>query len=459
MALSSSSLPSQVEETLAACPQFRILLVGNSGVGKSSLVSSIFNISKEQTGVQHGRAGAADINREYTSLSNPRFILHDSQGFEAGSAVNWETVQAFIKAKRKEKELKNRLHAIWLCLETPRTGSRLLETGDQNLLRTAQELQIPVIVVFTKYDFLFNEKYKELQEEDEDKEYEELEPVAETKAAAALKERLREFTDFDFTSVSWAKVSTGKDYKDAKGRLDMLHELTRVTRKCLHNVEADLWPSWAAAQQLSETEKASKLEYWLDLGENTVYEKHRLIECMARIRDDILLVWNFNDPDKLLVSQEFGSKMFEFVKEFLPEPVTTSDFSATSDYVSVAAAIVPVLGQIVAAGSIITSFAKAAYSGYQKGHSTAVCFGVYITDFTLILHHLFLATLVREPPRPLTPELVDETLRLYQNGDASRIHKAVLGAIGRVPSNPERKIAELIKFEITGGREWDEDHL
>ncbi|THV00505.1 hypothetical protein K435DRAFT_964033 [Dendrothele bispora CBS 962.96] len=457
MSLSSSILPSQVEETLAACPH---------GVGKSSLVSSIFNISKEQTGVQHGRAGVADINREYTSPSNPRFILHDSQGFEAGSAVNWGTVQSFIKAKCEEKELKNRLHAIWLCLETPRTGSRLLETGDQNLLRTAQELQIPVIVVFTKYDVLFNEKYNELQAEDEEKEYEELEPIAETKAAAALKERLREFTDFDFSSVSWAQVSTGKDYKDVKGRLDMLQELTRVTRKCLHNVEADLWPSWAAAQQVNARQKIyfsiqeGFKKYWRDLGENTVYEKHRLIECMARIRDDILLVWNFNDPDKLLVSQEFGSKMFEFVKEFLPEPVTTSDFSATSDYVSVAAAIVPVLGQIVAAGSMITSFAKAAYSGYQRGHSTAVCLRVYITDLTLILHHLFLATLVCEPPRPITPELVDETVRLYQNGDASRIHKDVLGAIGRVPSNPERKIADLIKFEVTGGREWDsEDHL
>jgi len=34
-------------------------------------------------------AGIANIGREYTTQKNPRLVLHDSQGFEAGSADSW----------------------------------------------------------------------------------------------------------------------------------------------------------------------------------------------------------------------------------------------------------------------------------------------------------------------------------------------------------------------------------
>jgi len=36
-------------------------------------------------------AGIANIGREYTTQENPRSVLHDSQGFEAGSADNWNS--------------------------------------------------------------------------------------------------------------------------------------------------------------------------------------------------------------------------------------------------------------------------------------------------------------------------------------------------------------------------------
>ncbi|KAF8811824.1 hypothetical protein BYT27DRAFT_7088594 [Phlegmacium glaucopus] len=108
------SLPSTVEGTLAACPKFRILVVGNTGVGKSSLVSSVFNIGIKDIDIADGRAGKANIAREYTSDANVRFILHDSQGFEPGSIEEWEVVEKFIRDKCDDcLESKDRLHAIW----------------------------------------------------------------------------------------------------------------------------------------------------------------------------------------------------------------------------------------------------------------------------------------------------------------------------------------------------------
>ncbi|PPQ81883.1 hypothetical protein CVT25_013877 [Psilocybe cyanescens] len=103
-------LPSQVEDTLGECPRFRILLVGKSGVGKSSLIAEIFNLDKEKVKIM--LAGNAEIEYGYTSPENPRFILHDSKGFEAGSGDNWTKVEKFLEQSRKSNLL-DKVHAIW----------------------------------------------------------------------------------------------------------------------------------------------------------------------------------------------------------------------------------------------------------------------------------------------------------------------------------------------------------
>ena len=45
--------------------------------------------------------------------SNPRFIFHDSRGFEAGGDTELENVKAFITERSKNVELQDQVHAIW----------------------------------------------------------------------------------------------------------------------------------------------------------------------------------------------------------------------------------------------------------------------------------------------------------------------------------------------------------
>ena len=40
-------------------------------------------------------------------------------------------------------------------------------------------------------------------------------------------------------------------------------------------------------------------EYWLDLGQSVAFEGQTLIDCVRRIHDDILKVWNFHDPHEV----------------------------------------------------------------------------------------------------------------------------------------------------------------
>ncbi|KIJ39708.1 hypothetical protein M422DRAFT_174777 [Sphaerobolus stellatus SS14] len=108
----TTDLSSRVEETLAACPR---LTAVQTGVGKSSLVSSVFNISLKDIDIAHDRAGTADISFAYRSDENPRFILHDTQGFKPGSTGSWYIVERFLRKRSETRNvgLEDRVHAIW----------------------------------------------------------------------------------------------------------------------------------------------------------------------------------------------------------------------------------------------------------------------------------------------------------------------------------------------------------
>ena len=75
-------------------------------------------------------------------------------------------------------------------------------------------------------------------------------------------------------------------------------------------------------------------------------------------------------------------------------------------------------------------------------------------DLTLVLHNLFVAALVREPPRPLTRELVEDTLRNYKYCEASHVHQLIHGIVyGTRIVDPKDKIADLIRQQLKMDRE------
>ncbi|KAG8949336.1 hypothetical protein FRC03_000377 [Tulasnella sp. 419] len=138
--------------------RFRILLLGKSGAGKSSLIENIMKIP--EIDVARYRAGDADINMELKSDENPHFVLHDSMGYESGSREHFQVVKDFIEKRSKEPEISEQIHAIWLCTKVQSTGGRIFETGDETLLQMNLG-RVPLIIVFTQYDELVD--HEELQ--------------------------------------------------------------------------------------------------------------------------------------------------------------------------------------------------------------------------------------------------------------------------------------------------------
>lgn len=154
--LITEQLPSQ-------CLRFRILVIGQAGVGKSTLIQRAFGI--EQASPSHARPGKTDIEKEFIPPQINRFILHDSQGFEAGIDYSDVLVKEFIVRRKMQQHVKDRLHAVWLCLSTPIEDSEdiLLHCSVETFLKEHRSVlqNIPTVVVFTKYDKLLTNMEKQ----------------------------------------------------------------------------------------------------------------------------------------------------------------------------------------------------------------------------------------------------------------------------------------------------------
>jgi len=248
------------------------------------------------------------------------------------------------------------------------------------------------------------------------------------------------------------KVSTHVKYRQ---RNETLKDLTNTTREILHDVEGELWVPWAVAQQINARQKVDTCieegfkKYWVELGRSTIFSGHQMVECIWRIHDDILKVWNFNDPGKLLADPKFLEAMLLLVNPVVERPDLqnnrgTSPAVASSDLLTFAKDISPILVQLVAGAGFGIAVAKFLYGLYEKLPLASQYLGAYIVDLTIILHGLFTLTLPKEPPRELTHELIDEALNDYKQRSGA-IHRRICTF---TPVDFSKKIKELIFEEL-----------
>jgi len=360
-------------------------------------------------------------------------------GFEPGSAEKSKIVRSFLQARAQgEAELPDQVHAIWLCIEAPRTGARLLQSGDEELLDFAKQLKIPVVVVLSKYDLLVVEHVRACGHI----------PSGPNRTAEAEKRATNALTEVTKDlKVPFVPVSLKKRFIKTT-----LLKLTEVTRDHLRDVEGALWALWATAQQINARQKVELSisegfkKYWRDLGKSVVFQEHPLLDCIARIHDDIIQVWNFNDPLKLLSGPEFLKGMIGLVEPLRDVQVIQNQQDGriaglAANVVTVAGAlssclILPALGTII--GTVAFQFLL---GKYQEGASTATYLAAYIVDLTLVLYELSV-TATADPPRTLSLDLVKDALSRYKLGSA-KIH-AQVKEVAFSPK-PEERIAKLIR--------------
>ncbi|KAI9445973.1 hypothetical protein H4582DRAFT_519233 [Lactarius indigo] len=314
--------------------RFRILVVGRSGVGKSSLINCVFGINNAS--VAHYKPGESDIQQEFVSPENQYFVLHDSKGFEPGDLSNFQTVRAFIEQRSLEHlPLKDRVHGLWLCVETPTAGGRVFEKGDEYLLKFAYEIQIPVVLVFTQYDRLVRSKKAELQEDYENMDETSLRNRSEKDAITAFNKCLqslqRTLDRLGIPMPYCARVSVRQGYRES------ISALVEGTRDVVRDrLRGDAWIMWSIAQRASRSVKVdacatkgmSHYNHSL-LGGVPGSERLLLRDCLEKVHRDIITCWNFKG--EVLDSKEFALLMLRLVQDVQTEP---SAYHSNIDLVS-----------------------------------------------------------------------------------------------------------------------------
>ena len=126
-----------------------VLVIGNSGVGKSTLINAVLGIEKAKTG--YGISGTTNELEIYESDSVP-FRVIDTIGFEPTffkeqKAIN--AVKKWSKGSAKEGQEEKQINVIWFCVDG--TSRKLFPKAIQSLSRaTSIWKSVPVIVVITK---------------------------------------------------------------------------------------------------------------------------------------------------------------------------------------------------------------------------------------------------------------------------------------------------------------------
>ncbi|KAJ7189753.1 hypothetical protein GGX14DRAFT_382885 [Mycena pura] len=168
---------------------FRVLVIGRINAGKTTLLKKLTKspelFDSEGRKVPHNsqfccsERGLDGIDNQLASKSNPKFVFHDSRGFQWGSVDELERVKVFIAERASRKSLSEQLHVIWYCLPTDTYetctedelqvfNTDLVGIGKPPILRVKSHtntLIVPIILIFTKFDGLVDRAYVELRDE------------------------------------------------------------------------------------------------------------------------------------------------------------------------------------------------------------------------------------------------------------------------------------------------------
>ncbi len=121
-----------------------IAVIGNAGVGKSTLINAIFGFDIARTGV--GRA----VTQEIAYYEHPTGAVgfFDTRGIEVGEAKD-HLIDGFRTevVRRRSGPVSEQIHVAWYCL---RAASTRFVDADAEIVEALHALGVPVIVVLTQ---------------------------------------------------------------------------------------------------------------------------------------------------------------------------------------------------------------------------------------------------------------------------------------------------------------------
>ncbi|KAG2085647.1 uncharacterized protein F5147DRAFT_588878 [Suillus discolor] len=385
---------------------------------------------------EHER-GEADINKEFTAPENERFVVHDSQGFEAGDSENFAIAKDFIK-RRRNMPLQDKIHAVWLCISIPLANEALFENGIEEFIKLRKEIlgDIPIIVVFTKYDTLVDKlEYDASISGEYDK----------TALEDLCIQPLKEVAGSDILHTT---VSTEEEYEST---IRQLIDLTTTSVEKFVASEAALVMMIAQRADIGLKVKASivigKKRYWRGLAASVNFKGFTMSDCLSVIHKDIIDVWNFNDPHCHLASDQFKElilKDLDKADELMPKGPDMTDLPSEFGLATITAILTLLAGAFppIAAGVALVEWAR---DVYQHTNIVLQRIMTYIVDLTCVMQILFLLA----PTGPISRHVIKIATKAYEGACKNKVHLAIqsycVSAICRGEGDALEKIVRMIE--------------
>src|SRR5215469_4881792 len=134
------------EDALKELGRFNLIVLGDAGAGKSTLINEFFGIDLAETGI--GRPVTRHIQR-YMRHEDDIITVFDNRGFEVGADTRDEMIAELSRVVKESRlsPTRDQIHAVWFVVNSH--TSRFLDSHAA-VVRAVHELDLPVAIVLTR---------------------------------------------------------------------------------------------------------------------------------------------------------------------------------------------------------------------------------------------------------------------------------------------------------------------
>ena len=136
-----------------------LLILGQTGVGKSSLINALFGEIVAKAGP--GKPISTHIKKYETELDGKKVNLYDSMGFEVNNEKCIKDIKDALKERSADKDIKDWFHSVTYCIQA---GGLKIQDFDIKMIKQFVDENYNVIIALTKSDQIGKAKREEFIE-------------------------------------------------------------------------------------------------------------------------------------------------------------------------------------------------------------------------------------------------------------------------------------------------------